>query len=260
MASSQCEEPKRYRILHALQAVFLTSNRGGEVNEPPKEAFQVFRRSLTFQRSSSQAKKSSFQSIRRSNNNNNRLTGNRSESKNIICENSPCVTSDRSKEKPPVAKARRSSSNESPEQFLEILMNLRGYFTKQHESLRTAYFNRSSALQKASYHAFLVNIVEENDAKALLSIMECGISPNPCNNHRESLMQVACRLSKHECLKVMIESGAWSARLYFATVGALLKEYPSLLLMTDARGSPPLVYVRKDQWGVWLDFLYPNRD
>jgi Ankyrin repeats (3 copies) len=161
---------------------------------------------------------------------------------------------------------------DNPQNYLDYIMKSHGYSTKRYNTLRTAYHNKPTALQKASYDLHLIGIVKESDATNLDDILKAGISPNPCNTYGESLVHMICRRGDEKLLQVMIQNGCnvqvaddygrtplhdacWAANPAFDTVEMLLERDLTLLQMTDCRGFLPLSYVRKDDWPAWIDFL-----
>jgi Ankyrin repeats (3 copies) len=161
---------------------------------------------------------------------------------------------------------------DNPQNYLDYIMKSHGYSTKRYNTLRTAYHNKPTALQKASYDLHLIGIVKGSDATNLDDILKAGISPNPCNTYGESLVHMVCRRGDEKLLQVMIQNGCnvqvaddygrtplhdacWAANPAFDTVEMLLERDLTLLQMTDCRGFLPLSYVRKDQWPAWIDFF-----
>jgi hypothetical protein len=272
MMASFDRKPTGQRIPKALQAVFLASNRGQEVHKPPPNntANKVFVRNWFFQRSSTK-KRESHVGPRLNSGSGGRNAEKEKENvgSGLASPKIPCY------EVAPAISVPAHQQN--PQKFLTIMLKARGYSIEPHRALLTAFFNAPTFLQKASYHAHVVELVKGGDLKRLQAIMSSGISPNPCNKHGESLLHLTCRLGKHEALNIMIENGTrlqvcdamgrtplhdacWGAEPCFVTIDTLLRQDPSLLLMADDRGACPLYFAGKDQWGAWLDFLYQKRD
>lgn len=165
----------------------------------------------------------------------------------------------------------------SPQVYLDEVMQSRGYSTKKYKTLQTAYHNKPSQLQNASYDLHLIGIVKRGNAEDLDEILRSGVSPNPCNTYGESLVHMVCRRGDQKLLQIMIQNGCdiqvaddygrtplhdacWAASPAFETVTMLLDKDPSLFLMTDCRGSLPLSYVRKEHWNEWIDFIDSKKD
>jgi hypothetical protein len=66
----------------------------------------------------------------------------------------------------------------------------RGYSTSAYETKNTAYYNKPTTYQKASYGSRMVEIVRRGDVEGMQKMMEMGLSPNPCNVYGESLVHM----------------------------------------------------------------------
>jgi ankyrin repeat protein len=156
-------------------------------------------------------------------------------------------------------------------------MKQRGYSTKRYSTLKTAYHNKPTALQKASYDLHLIGIIKASESEDLNEILKAGISPNPCNTYGESLVHMVCRRGDYKLLQVFIQNGCdiqvaddygrtplhdacWAAEPAFDTVTMLLEQDSTLLQMTDCRGFLPLSYVRKDHWPAWVQYFDTKKD
>jgi ankyrin repeat protein len=165
----------------------------------------------------------------------------------------------------------------SPQEYLDDIMKSRGYSTKRYNTLKTAYHNKPTPLQRASYDLHLIGLVKQNRPDILNEIFQSGISPNPCNVYGESLLHMVCRRGEYHILKVMLDNkcnvqvaddygrtplhdACWASEPATETVELLLKEDISLMLMTDCRGFLPLSYVRKEHWEQWINFLDTHKD
>jgi len=165
----------------------------------------------------------------------------------------------------------------SPQEYLDAIRRSRGYSTDCYHTLQTAYYNKPTSLQLASYDAYLVDLVRRRDLKALEGIIQSGISLNPCNVHGESLLHTICRLGDAEILQMFIRGGCtvqvsddygrtplhdacWTVTPNFQVVEDLLQADLHLLNLLDARGTTPLMYVRKENWKAWVEFLESKKD
>jgi Ankyrin repeats (3 copies) len=165
----------------------------------------------------------------------------------------------------------------SPQAYLDAMLRSRGYNTTRFKSLQTAYYNKPTQLQNASYDLHLVQLVRKKDIDGFRAIMASGISPNPCNSFGESTLHMVCRKGETEFLKVMLEAGAsvqvaddygrspltdacWCARPCFDVVRLILEKDPRLFHLTDCRGAVPLSYVPPKDWAAWLVFLESIKD
>jgi hypothetical protein len=144
-------------------------------------------------------------------------------------------------------------------------------------SLQSAYYNKPTPLQQASYHVHLINVVKAYDYELLESLMGAGISPNPCNMFGESLVHMVARRGDAKALHVMMEHGCSvqvaddygrtplhdccrAIEPAFDVAEYILESDVRLMHMTDCRGASPLSYVRKEHWGFWIEFLENKKD
>ena len=157
------------------------------------------------------------------------------------------------------------------------MLEKRGYSTKRYKTLQSAYYNKPSPLQQASYDVYLINMVKRGERSNLKGVFEAGISPNPCNQFGESLLHMICRRGDAEMLQVLIDVGCnlqvaddygrtplhdacWAAKPAFGVVDVILGVDPRLFFMTDCRGSTPLTYVRKTHWAEWAPYLDEKKE
>ena len=156
-------------------------------------------------------------------------------------------------------------------------MKERGYSTKRYNTLYTAYHNKPTELQRASYDVYLINLVKQNAISELNDIFHCKVSPNPCNNYGESLVHMICRRGEILLLQMLLQHGCtvqiaddygrtplhdacWAANPAFDVVTTLLNMDVTLLQMSDCRGFLPLSYVRKDHWNQWNTYIDSIKD
>lgn len=165
----------------------------------------------------------------------------------------------------------------SPQAYLDAMIEARGYSTTRYSALNTAYYNKPTVLQQASYHPHLIALATSGNIKQLRKMMESGISLNPCNSHRESFVHLLCRKGLHECLRILVELGSdlrvsdhygrtplhaacWTARPCFKVVDLIVRADRRLFYMRDCRGSLPLGYVRAENWAAWLEYLQSRKN
>jgi len=165
----------------------------------------------------------------------------------------------------------------SPQAYLDAMIRSRGYSTSRFKTLQTAYYNKPTPLQQASYDIHLIELVRQGEIDMFRKLMTAGISPNPCNQFGESLVHMICRRGATEFLKVLMSSGCslqvsddygrtplhdacWAAKPSFETIDIILRSDRRLLHLTDCRGAVPLSYVRKDHWKAWLEYLESRKN
>ena len=158
------------------------------------------------------------------------------------------------------------------------MLKSRGYNITPFKSLDTAYYNKPTPLQLASYDLHLIESAKENKIQSVKEMIDCGLSPNPSNNFGESLVHMLCRRGYTDMLLFLISEfncavqiaddygrtpahdAAWAPTPNFEIVKMLLDCDPHLLYIADARGSLPLSYVQRKHWGVWIEFLNSVKD
>jgi Ankyrin repeats (3 copies) len=95
----------------------------------------------------------------------------------------------------------------SPQDFLDALVANRGYPTTRYATLQTAFYCQPTALQQASYSRYLIDLVKANDTQTLQACLTSGLSVNPCNTFGESLLHMVCRRGDAALLSLMLEAG-----------------------------------------------------
>lgn len=149
--------------------------------------------------------------------------------------------------------------------------------TSRFKTLQTAYHNKPTALQQASFDSHLIDLVEEGDCKQFETLIRSGLSPNPCNAYGESLLHLLCRDGETEFLRILMDAGAtvqvsddYGRTLLhdacladepcFELIEILLQADPRMTHMTDCRGALPLSYVERHQYPAWIRFFESKKD
>lgn len=255
------------RIPLALQQIFLASQRGEDVEkiEAPKGGmgFRIFRRFGGRYRGKQRPVKAPTTSS---------LHSERSETtRETAADASRRAISMKNKEKKQVA------DQQSPQAFLDRTIEERGYSNKKYCSLEGGYYCRPTPLQQASYGSRVSLAIRASDASLLRRLLDSGLSPNPCNNYGESLVHMVCRRGDHKLLRILLEAGCslqvtddygrtplhdacWRADPSFETVKLILDSDKNLLHLLDCRGAAPLSYVKKENYGRWIEFLQGHLD
>jgi hypothetical protein len=249
------------RIPLELQRVFLASNAGEVIHEPPpgRIAFRIFKR--VFHRVGRKRAGPG-------------KGGQHSVSKDLSNSTHDTATACMS----PVADSTELDAFDTPQLLLEALLAERGYSTAKYNAADTSFRFQPTPYDLASFHNYTLNIVQEDKGDAnLRCVLEAGISPNACSRDGELLLHKACRLGKHQHVRLFLEFGAdvrvcsavgrtvlhdacSSARPNFQTFALLIAKDPSLVFMKDCRGLCPLEYIRKDHYVFWMEYLEVNVD
>jgi Ankyrin repeats (many copies) len=165
----------------------------------------------------------------------------------------------------------------SPQDYLDGIVKSRGYSATKYSTIASAYYNKPTPLQLASYGVYLIDMIRHGNTDAVQEILSLGLSPNACNKHGESIVHDVCRRSDIHMLDVFMKAGCdiqvsddsgrtllhdacWAAEPNFPLVEKLLDRDIQLLFMMDSRGHLPLSYTRKVHWSEWLQFLQSKKD
>jgi hypothetical protein len=275
-AGSDSAPTRKDRIPRTLQGVFLASNRGKEVFVPPPNsaANKTFFRNW-FKGAFPWSKRNAAK----------RAAARRGAG--TVATRAETITEDKASLPPisqilaikatPIPRAKPAPLPISPQAYLDAMIRKRGYLTRRYKTLTTGYYNKPTELQKASYHIHLIGLARSEDEEGFRAVMAAGISPNPCNQHGESLVHTIARKGSHGLLKIMLECGTsvqvsddygrtplhdacWASSPSFETVKLILKRDMRMLHMTDARDAVPLSYVHKEDWKTWIEFLDAHKD
>ena len=102
-------------------------------------------------------------------------------------------------------------------------------------------------------------------------------SMSACNKYSESIVHMACRRSEFETVLFVLSNGGdlsivddygrnvlhdacWRIEPRFDIVTMILDGNIELLFHLDARGCPPLKYVREEHWAQWCAYLFHQKE
>ena len=139
------------------------------------------------------------------------------------------------------------------------------------------YYSIPSPLQKASFGNAVVNCVRSGDTKSLEKLLFQGLSPNPCNEFGDSLLNMICKRGDEKMFNSLLCCGAtievidsfgrtplhhvcWCKESNFYIVEKILRADPSMIIAKDSHGLTPLEYVTEEKWSDWVDFLIQKGD
>jgi Ankyrin repeats (many copies) len=165
----------------------------------------------------------------------------------------------------------------SPQQYLDAMIRSRGYSAATYSTLSSAYHNKPTPYQLASYGVYVINLIRTSSIEGLHEVFDVGLSPNACNAHGESIVHNVCRRCDVQVLDVLLQAGCeiqisddngrtplhdacWAPEPNFPLVERLLERDIRLLYMADSHGHLPLSYTRQDHWSEWLQFLQSKKD
>ena len=170
----------------------------------------------------------------------------------------------------------KSTRLESPQDVLERILSMRGYGTNLRiKSEQANYDAMPSPLQLASFGTELVKAIHTSDSDRLSKLLSAGLSPNPCNQFRDSIIDLVCKRANAVIFKCLVDHGCdlrvcdgfgrtplhhccWASSFSKEIAEIILREDWKQLLIADKRGQTPLEYVRDDQAADWVEFLEDN--
>lgn len=176
---------------------------------------------------------------------------------------------------------RKSTRVESPQDALDRILSRQGYDVNGKAPRIPAddvrYETVPSPLQLASFGTELVQAIHTSNVDKLGQLLETGLSPNPCNKFRDSIVDLVCKranasifqcLVDHSCdLRVCDGFGrtplhhcCWASEFSAEIAQVIIQRDWQQLFIEDKRGQTPLEYVRPEQAPDWIDFLEDNRE
>jgi hypothetical protein len=175
----------------------------------------------------------------------------------------------------------------SPDDYLVRLVKaLCGVSVKSKPGLELDnFFPTVTEQQMASYTTEITTAARQNDIKSLKKLCsthdKCSSSYsslNCANRFGETLLHIACRrgykdlvrhlLDQPEISVRVIDDGGrtplhdtcWNPNPQFEIGQWIIKQDPSLFLITDKRGFTPFQYARPEHWRQWRQFLFENQE
>lgn len=179
----------------------------------------------------------------------------------------------------PQVKLPDPKQNIDPDAFLSQLLQAQyGFTLKTKDALSMKdFFPQVTEEQISAYDMKLVAACRENDVDTVKSLVAEGHSAECCNRFGESLLHMACRRGfkdmvdyfltepklsvriRDDCGRNPCHDACWNPSPQLEILQWLIEKDPSLLLITDKRGSTPFAYARPQDWPVWRQFLLDNR-
>lgn len=143
----------------------------------------------------------------------------------------------------------------------------------------TEYDVVPSPLQLASYGIYLVWAIQSSDTSLIRKLLGAGLSPNPCNQFRDSVMgDLVCKHGKvlvykcfvdefHSDLRVadgfgrtLLHHCCWAQEFCRPIVEDILRRDPIQIFLKDKQDKTPLEYVSAEASGPWKRFLMEVAD
>ena len=168
-----------------------------------------------------------------------------------------------------------SQQDTEPHKLFEKLLQQQGYTLQRIKAEEAQYDATPSALQLASFGTHLVRAVHTSDSELLSELLECGLSPNPCNQFRDSIVDLVCKRANPTIFTCLVQHGCdlqtadgfgrtplhhccWASNFCLPIVEMILQADPIQLMIEDTHGQTPLEYVRGDLYPEWIIFLQNN--
>jgi Ankyrin repeat len=164
---------------------------------------------------------------------------------------------------------------------------IRGYIAYRFDTLKSGYWNKSTALQLASYGKYLKRIVEKGNPKMLMEFLSCGVAINPATTNGCTLLHEICQRNDVMLFNVILEcfgkictginatnknpiqicDGNGRTPLHyvcssinpsFEIVDKIWQLDPHLVFMADSNGILPLECIPQETWPQWIRFFNEN--
>jgi hypothetical protein len=169
-------------------------------------------------------------------------------------------------------------SSITPTDYAHAAFKANGCDIQQAQTKADEKFIAVKALMLQQYTNDVVDAVRRNDLQKIKALHATGqLTTNACNQFGESIMHIACHRGHFELVKYMLNEmhlslqhkddynrtplhdACWTTSPQYELVNFLLEKEPSHLLLRDLRGYAPLDYVRKNDNGKWLRFLWERK-
>jgi ankyrin repeat protein len=163
-----------------------------------------------------------------------------------------------------------STPTQSPVQYLRSLFPKDG-----------RVHSRPSTVDPDNYEPYdmeTVQAIRNKDVSKLRILLEEGKCFDASNRNGETLLHLACRRGDLKTVKFLLEEACvqadvcddmgrtilhdvcWRPTPDLELTAALMRTLlPETLIAEDRRGHTPFDYVRREHWGVWMDFLQENQ-
>ena len=181
-----------------------------------------------------------------------------------------------SSKRPAPAKKKSASKKakrlDIPQDVLMSLIEKQGHHLQRIKSEDAGYDTMPSPLQLSSFGTQVVHAVHTSDEEMLSKLLSCGLSPNPCNQFRDSILDLVCKRGNVAIFKCLLEHGAdlkvvdgfgrtplhhcaWASEFCREIAETIVERDPLQLFIEDKRGQTPMEYVRPDIMADWSEFL-----
>lgn len=176
-----------------------------------------------------------------------------------------CLGCDESSSKP---------ADTSPQNYLSSLLLTHGIDVEATPfTSLDGFFSDPTEDEITAYGSDVLNAVRVRNVEQLRSFHASG-RPLKCSNQfGESLLHLACRRGFLDVVQFLVDDAQvplcvkddygrtplhdafWTSEPHFEVVDFIITRCPDLLYVKDRRGNTPLSFVRRPNWGKWVDFL-----
>jgi Ankyrin repeats (3 copies) len=167
----------------------------------------------------------------------------------------------------------------NPTGYARAAFRANGHDVDSIETLASERFTPPTKEMMEAYQGDVVAAFRNNDMDAIEGMHATGrLTVNACNRFGESVLHIACRRGNARLVRFLIETvgldvrtirddyhrtamhdACWTNRSASDVMDVLLEYAPEHLLLRDVRGYTPLDYVRTEDQGRWLRFLWERK-
>jgi ankyrin repeat protein len=164
------------------------------------------------------------------------------------------------------------ATTESPIQYLQSLFP-KDAGQYQSPQLSTVVLDDYESYDMESFQA-----IRSKDVSKLRELLKEGKRFDACNRNGETLLHLACRRGDLKTVKFMLEEACvqpdvcddmgrtvmhdacWRVTPNLELMATLIRALsPHTLIAQERRGHTPFDYVRREHWGVWMQFLRDSK-
>jgi hypothetical protein len=170
--------------------------------------------------------------------------------------------------------------NITPDAYARAAFRANGYGNVEAlQAEAISKFQKPTPVMIASHRTDVVAAVRRNDLDTIRRMHRDGdLVVNACNKFGESILHIACHRGHTSMVKYMLDEmniqvqtirddyhrtalhdACWTTEPAFEVVDMLLAAAPEHILLKDERGFTPFDYVRRQDHGKWLRFLWERK-
>lgn len=167
---------------------------------------------------------------------------------------------------------------EQPQQVLDRLLQTNGLPTGyRFTAVEAKYDTLPTPLQLASYGTAVLKAVHMDDVATLDKLLKAGLSPNACNQFRDSVLDYVCKNAKADIFHCLVRNHAelrvcdgfgrtplsycaWSNVFCESIVKTILDVDPQQLFQEDKHRQTPMEVISSSASSDWIDFLTRHQD